>query len=147
VQPNVIAVYGTLRRGGQNHRLLDGAQFFGTGHIHGRLHVVGDAGHRPYAYPLLLPDDNECVVVELYRVTDAHMLRDLDRLEMYDPADEASSEYVRRSVSVFDHDTAQAPVRTAEAYFYNGSPTQIGEHINGGDWISVSGNSSAYPGG
>jgi gamma-glutamylcyclotransferase (GGCT)/AIG2-like uncharacterized protein YtfP len=139
VQSHVIAVYGTLRRGGQNHRLLDGAQFLGSGRIQGRLHVVRAATRRPYAYPLLLPDDSERVVVELYRLVDAHMLRNLDRLEMYDPADEAASEYVRRSVSVLG-----ARVATAQAYFYNGSPTEVGEYVIGGDWLAASGNSSAY---
>jgi gamma-glutamylcyclotransferase (GGCT)/AIG2-like uncharacterized protein YtfP len=143
---HVIAVYGTLRRGGPNHHLLNGAEFAGTGVIRGRIHAVRSATRRPYAYPLLLPDETESVVVELFRITDPGVLRALDYLEMYDPADEASSEYVRRSVTVFHHRDRNTRVGTAEAYFYNGPATAIGEWVTGGDW-TLDGNTAAYPDG
>jgi gamma-glutamylcyclotransferase (GGCT)/AIG2-like uncharacterized protein YtfP len=145
VHHHVIAVYGTLRRGGQNHHLLNGARFLGTGLIRGRIHAVRAAVRRPYAYPLLLPDETESVVVELYGITDPVMLQALDFLEMYNPADETASEYVRRTVTVFDHDQTTS-VGVADVYFYNGSPTAIGELIRRGDWAQ-GGNSAAYPGG
>jgi gamma-glutamylcyclotransferase (GGCT)/AIG2-like uncharacterized protein YtfP len=143
----VVAVYGTLRRGRRNHDLLDGAEFLGTAWIRGRIHVVRVAPHRPYAYPLLMPDEHERVMVELYRVTDPEMLHTLDRLEMYDPADEALSQYVRRTVQVFDQDDSVAPITSADVYFYNGSATEIGAAIIGGDWTIREGNSAAYPDG
>ena len=145
VHRHVIAVYGTLRRGGQNHHLLNGAEFLGGGLVRGRIHAVRAAVRRPYAYPLLLPDDTESVVVELYGITDPVMLQALYFLERYNPADETASEYVRRTVTVFAYDRT-TPVRVADVYFYNGSPTAIGELIAGGDWAHA-GNSAAYPDG
>jgi gamma-glutamylcyclotransferase (GGCT)/AIG2-like uncharacterized protein YtfP len=126
---DVVAVYGTLRRGQRNHALLRGAAYLGNGWIAGALHEMPVAPHRPYAYPALVRDDAGRVEVECYRLTDASQLARLDQLEAYDPADEERSEYVRRRVPVHD-----GPVDDAWAYWYAADPAVLGPRVISGQW-------------
>lgn len=128
----VIAVYGTLRRGQRNHGLLGGATYLGMGRIRGALYDVPRTPYRAYPYPALVTETRDVVVIELYRLTDAAILARLDALELYDPDDEAGSQYVRRTVAV---EGGPPGIATAEAYFYDGPADELGERITGGDWV------------
>ncbi len=129
--PEAVAVYGTLRRGERNHRLLDGAQFLGTGLVAGALFDMPRTPRREYAYPALVEASDGRVAVEVYRLVSDEMLANLDALELYDPSDEASSEYLRRIVAVFD-----CSVSRAYAYLYHGTPEELGDPIATGDWLA-----------
>lgn len=126
---NIVAVYGTLRRGRRNHFLLDGATFLGTGFVAGALFDMPRNTRREYAYPALVEGAGR-VAVEVYRLASDEMLAALDTLESYDPSDEASSEYVRHTVEVFD-----GQVKQAQAYLYHGARDQLGEPIATGEWL------------
>ena len=73
----MVAVYGTLRRGGHNNKLLHSSEHIGEDFVRG---VMYDNGGFPY---LVLDESGTEVVVEVYSVDDA-TLRRLDWLEGYD---------------------------------------------------------------
>jgi gamma-glutamylcyclotransferase (GGCT)/AIG2-like uncharacterized protein YtfP len=127
----VVAVYGTLRRGERNHRLLGAATPLGTGTVVGLLVGLARNDDRPYDFPALLAADGAAdrVVVELYRLADAGDLARLDVLEAFDPADEAGSEYLRRRLPVRD-----GPVESAWAWVRAAQLPASAVPIPSGDW-------------
>jgi gamma-glutamylcyclotransferase (GGCT)/AIG2-like uncharacterized protein YtfP len=130
----VVAVYGTLRRGCRNHGLLEGAEPLGDGLVDGTLWLVDTKEQRAYPYPALLLGGASQVVVECFRITGPSQLAALDRLESFDPDDEAGSEYVRRTVPV-----AGARVPTAQVYVYRGLREHLARPIPNGDWVANGG--------
>jgi len=128
-QPDVIAVYGTLRRGDRNHHLLEGCPLLGIGFVDGALYDVPVSPFRPYPYPAVVTGEPGSVLVEVYRLAVPGLIQILDELERYDPTDEAGSQYLRRVVPVHE-----GPVATAIVYVYAGPPEELGERIDSGDW-------------
>ena len=87
--PQMLFVYGTLRRSSSAHSLLRDAQFVANASIKGRLLDLGE-------YPALVRERRDAGKVrgELYALPDnaTGLLRELDRYE--------GSEFVRRRVFV-----------------------------------------------
>lgn len=75
--PNLMAVYGSLRKGLHNHQCLYGAEYLGEGVVKGfGMYSLGQ-------YPALSREGKHTpVVVELYEVTDKIFSR-VDNLEGY----------------------------------------------------------------
>lgn len=135
-QTNLVAVYGSLRRGYHNHHLLTGSKIEGSGRIKGVIFPLGSTV--PGAYFPQAGDNlggqfdqaliNQGVEVELYSVPYS-MMYDLDTLEGY-TGNEASSSYVRVARPV---EKANGEVVFAFVYEYNG---RMGHNkpIKSGDW-------------
>jgi gamma-glutamylcyclotransferase (GGCT)/AIG2-like uncharacterized protein YtfP len=126
-------VYGTLRPGGLYYSLLAGKTL--------SEEPAYTTGLQMYAleyYPMVLPiEDQSARIVgnvmvpkpELY--TD--VIRALDRLESYKPADPSNSEYLRLSYTV----TLQHTGESLQAWIYVGQQIENWYRpILGGDWFA-----------
>jgi gamma-glutamylcyclotransferase (GGCT)/AIG2-like uncharacterized protein YtfP len=126
--PDRLFAYGTLMTGFSRHSFLGDALLEGRARIRGSLYHLG-------AYPGLVLDDGGWVAGELFRVPDLPArLPALDQEEWCDPADEARSLYVRRTVPV--HGVGGA-ARAAWVYAYNerfGAASGRGPRVESGDW-------------
>ena len=71
--PAVVAVYGTLRRGYGNHRLLASSKYLGPAKTKGTMYSLGP-------FPAISLHGNTDVQLELYEV-DQPTLQSLDHLE------------------------------------------------------------------
>lgn len=85
----IVAVYGTLKKGFGNNRVLGNSKLIGTSVIDGfKMYSVG-------GFPAIVNDVGS-VMVELYRVDDS-VLPNLDRLEGYSPGEDDGM-YLRRTL-------------------------------------------------
>jgi gamma-glutamylcyclotransferase (GGCT)/AIG2-like uncharacterized protein YtfP len=126
--PDRLFTYGTLMAGFSRRPLLGGALLEARARIRGSLYHFGE-------YPGVVLDDRGWVIGELYRVPDlAARLPALDEEEGFEPADEARSLYVRRTVPAH---AADGSVRPAWVYAYNerfGAAVGRGPRVESGDW-------------
>ncbi len=83
-----VGVYGTLKRGCSNHRLLARSRFLGTDRL--RQIVLYDLG----SFPGARKARSGGVLVEVYEVDDRTMAR-LDELEGYNASAPERGEYTR----------------------------------------------------
>ncbi|QIG73008.1 gamma-glutamyl cyclotransferase protein [Rhizobium phage RHph_N3_19] len=114
-----VAVYGTLKRGCSNNRILQtpNCSFVCEGVVRGyRLYDSG--------FPVSTESDGDCIRVEVFDIGDPDSESDavvtlnrLDGLEGYRGNDNPSSMYFRHPVSVSTEDG------TMEAQQYVGNPT------------------------
>ncbi len=118
VRPHRVAVYGTLKRGGSNHRYLRGARFLG------RTRLQSIALYDLGAYPGARLEASAGVDVEVYAVNDAG-LRRVDWLEEYRPEAPARGTYDRRWLAT--------PLGPAWVYLYN-PPVRGRRRITRGGW-------------
>ncbi len=87
-----VFVYGTLKKGYGNHRLLEGrSQFLGDAVVPGKLYGFGLPGY-------VMGDEGK-VHGELYSFEDPAVLRDLDWLEGYRAESLKDSFYIRSLVT------------------------------------------------
>lgn len=118
----VVAVYGTLRRGGVANHMMRGSTFLGQDKIKGTLYRVG------WFPGLELTDSGEEVVADLYEVSEAQK-KALDRYEGYIEGNPGDSLFIRRPI------TTVGGVK-AEAYEYSACQIMPDETIiKSGDWF------------
>lgn len=87
-----VFVYGTLRKGGHNHGVLNGAKYVGVDYIEG--FTLYDL---PYGFPCIVKGEGR-VMGEVYEVDDDRILERLDILEGYKVQYEEDSMYLRRNI-------------------------------------------------
>lgn len=116
---NIVAVYGTLRKGQGNHRRLEhgNAKFLGKCKI-GNFGMVSLGGF-PAVYSTEEPD--KLITIEVYEVDDATM-RSLDQLEGF------PNFYNRKQVPT--------PLGTAWIYFIDSYATRDTPRVPDGDWVN-----------
>lgn len=117
-ETHYVAVYGTLKRGHSNHRLLGRARFLGTDHL--RSIVLFDLG----PYPGARRKPSQGVLVEVYEVHNNGLAR-LDELEGYNPKAPEWGQYTRQRLSTHHGD--------AWVYLYNKSVRGC-RRITRGSW-------------
>lgn len=73
----LYAVYGTLKKNHNNHHILRNSKFIGTTHTKAEYNffAVGSA------FPAVTLNGNKSIPIEIYKVDDPSIERDLDRLE------------------------------------------------------------------
>lgn len=115
---HLVAVYGTLKRGGSNSRLLRGATYLGEDSLPGlTLYDLGP-------YPGAVARASAGVLVEVYAINE-HSLADLDVLEDYFPAAPKKSLYLRKRMAT--------QYGSAWVYIYN-RPVVSHRRIASGVW-------------
>lgn len=116
----LVAVYGSLRKGLGNHRLLEQANLLGT--------FTTPPVYSMYAlggYPGLKQNGETAVVMEVYEVTPAEATR-VDNLEGYDPNSNNNTFYTKVMIDT--------PYGQAGTYIF--VPPVMGRTlVEGGDWM------------
>ncbi|AUS01850.1 AIG2-like gamma-glutamyl cyclotransferase [Vibrio phage 1.293.O._10N.261.52.E1] len=114
VKGDLVAVYGSLRMGMGNHRVIEGAELKGTGEVTGwDLFSLG-------AYPFILQGDNS-LVVEVYEVDSEARQQRLDMLEGYP--------------SYYDRVKIDTEFGEAWIYFMHGDDNGTSPLVESGDWV------------
>lgn len=83
----LVAVYGTLRKGEGNHRLLTNAKYLGTEQISGSLYHYG-------GFPYAILNNQHFFTSEIYEIN-SDQLAALDMLEGYRNSDKYNNLYNR----------------------------------------------------
>lgn len=124
--PQLVFVYGTLRRGGSNHFRLAGAEFVAQGTITGRMYRID-------WYPgLVLDDAGDEIHGEVYSVG-ADLLSALDIFEGLSAGEIEGSEYRRVHTTVVRQDSQTL---TAWVWEWLGI-TDESQRISDGDWLKT----------
>jgi gamma-glutamylcyclotransferase (GGCT)/AIG2-like uncharacterized protein YtfP len=123
--PELVFVYGTLRRGGSNAFRMDGAEFVGPATVRGALYRIS-------WYPGLVLDGDDRVSGEVYRVG-PDQLRALDEFEGLAAGEIEGSEYRRVKVAASTGDEGELEVWVFE---WKGAVNDD-QRIQSGDWLGV----------
>jgi len=123
----LYAVYGTLRKTGSNHRLLDNED---------KVDFIGRVDSDPVYtlksvldnFPALLKKGNTSVVMEIYDIKCKGVESKLDQLEGYSADREEDQNYYQK-------DIINTPLGPAFIYFWNQNNKQGLKNIESGDWI------------
>lgn len=117
---NTVAVYGTLKQGHGNHRLLSSAELLGSGHTEEDMLMVSCGGF-PAVHFEATHEESCPITVEVYNVDESTM-QDLDWLEGY------PNFYDRSQIEV----VVGGDIKVAWMYHFNGQPSR--PVVKGGNW-------------
>lgn len=116
----LIAVYGTLRQGNGNHRLIENADYKGTFTTEPIYNLYNLGG-----FPALKPGGKTAVVMEVYTVNTEEARR-VDGLEGYTPGEQPY---------FYDKIQIETPWGQAGVYTYVKQPNES-SLIESGDWMN-----------
>lgn len=124
--PQLVFVYGTLRRGGSNHFRMAGAEFISPGTVAGRMYRID-------WYPgLVLDDAGDEIHGEVYSVG-PELLGELDVFEGLSAGEVEGSEYRRVHATVVQRDS-----RTINAWVWEWlGETEEARRVQDGDWLKL----------
>lgn len=126
----LIAVYGSLRRGGNANALLKGCTHLGLDGIAGKLYDLGDIPAASInCYNALVP-----IVVDVYELPTNleekdNILSKIDKYEGYNPLDSSQSLFIRRRTL-----TTGRYGKWVYAYDYL-HPLRHAKQVDSGDWF------------
>lgn len=119
---NKVAVYGSLREGLHNYRVVSRSKKLGMFESLPQYSMYSVAGN----FPALIDKGSTSIVMEVYEI-DEKTLNSLDNLEGYISPGHTSNHYNR--------DIIDTPYGKAYIYFYSGKTAHMAKVING-DWKS-----------
>lgn len=120
-EPIRVFVYGTLKKGMSNHRLLENSQFLGAAESITAAYAMWCNGR----YPMLVEDGSQKVHGELY-VVDDETFRNLDHLEGH-------PDLYKRKKKLFN---IKGVTVEAWVYLYNYGIGKSYEFVKGCNWRS-----------
>lgn len=124
----LVGVYGTLRKGEYNHSVMGDSTYLTTDLLYGYQMYGG------LDYPAIIEGATEAsVVLEIFRVSNARIASDIDRLEGFDRKrpNDTSNFYTLRYIQL---DSFEEPI---EVYTFDHAPSRanaLGPKIISGDW-------------
>ena len=122
--PQLVFVYGTLRRGGSNHFRLAGAELISCGTIIGRMYHID-------WYPgLILDDSGDEIYGEIYSV-EHELLTSLDAFEGFSAGEIQGSEYRRVQTTVMQQNSETV---IAWVWEWVGIVSE-NQRVSAGDWL------------
>jgi len=127
-EKHIIAVYGTLRQGFGNHRIINDKPFHKTELTNFVMYSLG-------GFPAIVEsnDDKDTIAVELYEVDDI-TLANVDSLEGYNRESDHNPFYDCKEVEVYlgdgNYTTASIYVMHENSRYIKGAPV-----VKSGDWV------------
>ncbi len=124
----LVGVYGTLRKGERNYAVMGDSTYLTTVFLYGYQMYGGPD------YPAIIKGaPEESVVLEIFRVSNACIAADIDRLEGFDRKrpNDSSNFYTLRYIQL---DSFEEPI---EVYTFDHAPSRanaLGPKIVSGDW-------------
>lgn len=121
----LVAVYGTLKRGYGNHRLLETSKFLGTDRIEGfDMYNLYSGGFPGILHSKSVRSVENTIFIEVFEVDEDTFMR-LDCLEGYDE-DEPTE-------GLYDREQVMTQYGLAWIYTFNGTPNES-DLIVCGNW-------------
>lgn len=116
MEKKLYAVYGTLKKGFGNHRILEDNPLVFEGTVNIPFYMVSLGG-----FPGILKDDkSNSIYIEVYEVSDQETEKRLDRLEGYP--------------SFYNKEIIDTPVGKAYVYFLENSLYGDNDLVESGNW-------------